>query len=156
MGLVTAALQCLMLLAVAPGLNGFIKTTKARLQTRRGPGLLQGYYDLAKWLSKGSIYSEHASWISRVAPLITFGATITAGLLVPAVVSDAPLSPFGDLITVIYLFVLARFATALAGLDAGGSFGGMGSSREMAIAALTEPVLLLALFVQAVPTSRAS
>ena len=81
------------------------------------------------------------------APVVPFARPLTAGLLAPTVVRAAPLEPFGDLIAVVDLFALARFATALAGLDAGGAFGGMGSSREMAIAALAEPVLLLAFFV---------
>lgn len=142
-----AALQVLVLLALAPGVNGVIKAAKARLQARRGPALVQGYYDLAKWLRKGQAYSTHASWISRAAPPVAFAATLAAGLLVPTLLRGAPLEASGELIALVYLFALARFATALAGLDAGGAFGGMGSSREMAIAALAEPVLLLAFFV---------
>jgi formate hydrogenlyase subunit 4 len=145
--LVASMMQTVFLLLLAPTLNGVIKAAKARLQTRRGPSVLQGYYDLVKWLRKGSIYSEHASWVSRAAPVVAFAGTLAAGLLVPTAVRGAPLAASGDLIAVVYLFALARFATALAGLDAGGAFGGMGSSREMAIAALAEPVLLLALFV---------
>jgi formate hydrogenlyase subunit 4 len=139
--------QAVLLLSLAPGLNGLIKLLKARLQTRQGPPLLQGYRDLIKWLRKSPVYSEHASWISRCASLIAFAAVLAAGLLVSTVVREAPLSMSGDLIAVVYLFGLARFFTALAGLDAGGAFGGMGSSREMAISALAEPVLMLVSFI---------
>jgi formate hydrogenlyase subunit 4 len=139
--------QTIVLLGLAPGVNGAIKALKARLQTRSGPPLLQGYWDLAKWLQKAPLYAEPASWISRVAPVVSFVAIVGAGLLVTTALRAAPLDLAGDLIAVIYLFALARFATALFGLDAGGAFGGMGSSREMAISALAEPVLLLALFV---------
>lgn len=139
--------QATLLLALAPGLNGLIKALKARLQTRRGPPIAQGYLDLIKWLRKRTIYSEHATWISRAAPVISFAAILAAGLLITTLTRQAPLALSGDLIAVVYLFALARFATALAGLDAGGAFGGMGSSREMAISALAEPVLLLAAFV---------
>ncbi len=139
--------QTLLLLVLAPGVHGLIKALKARLQTRQGPPVLQGYLDLAKWLRKQSVYSENASWVSRVAPMLSFAAILCAGLLVTTVVAQAPLALSGDLIAVVYLFALARFATALGGLDAGGAFGGMGSSREMAIAALAEPVLLLGSFI---------
>jgi formate hydrogenlyase subunit 4 len=140
-------LQILFLLALAPGLNGVVKAAKARLQSRQGPPIVQGYYDLAKWLRKGTAYSSRASWISHVAPVVAFAATLAAGLLVPTLLREAPLGGSGELLALVYLFALARFATALAGLDAGGAFGGMGSSREMAISALAEPVLLLAFFV---------
>jgi formate hydrogenlyase subunit 4 len=138
--------QTVLLLALAPGLNGVIKALKARLQTRQGPPLRQGYADLRKWLGKQPVYSEHASWVSRAAPVVSFAAILCAGVLMTTVLRRAPLGLSGDLIAVVYLFALARFATALGGLDAAGAFGGMGSSREMAIAALAEPVLLLSLF----------
>jgi formate hydrogenlyase subunit 4 len=139
--------QALFLLALAPGVNGLIKALKARLQNRAGPPVLQGYWDLAKWLQKSPIYAQTASWISRAAPALSFAAILTAGMLVTTALRSVPLGGYGDLIAVVYLFALARFATALFGLDAGGAFGGMGSSREMAIAALAEPVLFLALFI---------
>jgi formate hydrogenlyase subunit 4 len=142
--------QTLLLLALAPLMNGLIKVLKARLQSRRGPPLLQGYADLLKWLRKRLVYSEHASWVSRAAPTISFAAILCAGLLVPTIARQSPLGLSGDLIAVVYLFGLARFANALGGLDAAGAFGGMGSSREMAISALAEPVLLLALLSLAV------
>ncbi|MDB5059959.1 MAG: hypothetical protein JWO59_3431 [Chloroflexi bacterium] len=149
-------LQGAFVLALAPGVNGFIKWLKARMQTRQGPPLHQPYLDLLKWLGKSSVYSEHASWVSRTAPSISFSAIIVTGLLVTTVLAQAPLSLSGDLIAVVYLFTLARCITALAGLDAAGAFGGMGSSRELAISALAEPVLLLALFVPAINTGTTS
>jgi formate hydrogenlyase subunit 4 len=145
--LASCLVQALFLLALAPSVNGVIKAIKARLQNRAGPPILQGYWDLAKWLQKTPIYAEPASWISRTAPALSFAAILAAGLLVTTALRAVPLGQEGDLIAVIYLFALARFAMALFGLDAGGAFGGMGSSREMAIAALAEPVLLLALLV---------
>ncbi len=138
--------QSVLVLALAPGLNGLIKVVKATLQARRGPPIWQGYADLAKWLGKRPVYSEHATWISRAAPAVSFAAILCASLLIPTLVSQAPLTLSGDLIAFVYLLAVARFVTALGGLDAGGAFGGMGSSREMAISALAEPVLLLALF----------
>lgn len=154
--LLGSLLQTLFLLGFSPALNGLIKSMKARLQTRKGPPILQGYRDIAKWLRKQSIYSEYASWISRAAPLVSFAAILCAGLLVSMLVREVPLNEGGDLIVVVGLFSLARVATALAGLDAGGAFGGMGSSREMAIAALAEPVLLLAAFIPAIQVGSTS
>jgi formate hydrogenlyase subunit 4 len=139
-------LQSILIVALSPGVNGLIKGLKAFLQARRGPPVWQAYADLAKWLRKRPVYSEHATWISRTAPVVSFAAILCAGLLVPTMVRQAPLALSGDLIAFVYLLVLARFVTALGGLDAGGAFGGMGSSREMAISALAEPVMLLALF----------
>ncbi|HET7699268.1 MAG TPA: NADH-quinone oxidoreductase subunit H [Candidatus Limnocylindria bacterium] len=143
---VLAVAQLLLLVGLAPAVNGLIKRAKARLQGRRGPPLLQGYFDLAKLLRKDAVVSEHSSVISRATPAVYAGAIASAALIVPALWAPAPLGGWGDAIAVIGLFALARFALALAGLDTGSAFGGMGSSREVALAALAEPALALALF----------
>lgn len=139
-------LQTVILLLLAPFIQGLIKKSKARLQCRIGPSILQPYYDIIKYLKKDAVISNQASWLTRVAPYITFAAVVAAGLLVPTFNAQAPLGFAGDLLMVIYLLGLARFFTALTALDAGSSFGGMGSSREMALGAIIEPALLLALF----------
>jgi formate hydrogenlyase subunit 4 len=142
-------LQLSLLLALAPGLNGLIKRMKAVLQGRKGPPLLQPYFDLVKLLRKDAVVSEHATAIFRWAPAVYAACFATAALLVPVLWSSAPLAGWGDAIALVGLFALARFALALAGLDTGSSFGGMGSSREVAVAALAEPALLLVLFAVA-------
>jgi formate hydrogenlyase subunit 4 len=142
-------LQLGLLLALAPGLNGLIKRMKAVLQGRHGPPLLQPYFDLVKLLRKDAVVSEHATAVFRWAPAVYAGCFATAALLVPVLWSRAPLAGWGDAIALVGLFALARFALALAGLDTGSSFGGMGSSREVAVAALAEPALLLVLFAVA-------
>ena len=144
-----ALAQLALLLALAPGLNGLIKRLKARLQGRHGPPLLQPYFDLVKLLRKDAVVSEHASALFRWAPAVYGSALASAALLVPALWLPAPLAGWGDAIALVGLFALARFALALAGLDTGSAFGGMGSSREVAVAALAEPALLLALFAVA-------
>lgn len=142
--------QALLVILLAPLLTGIIKKTKAFLQTRKGPGVFQPYLDLFKYFQKESVVSEHSSWIFRAAPFIYFTAMLTAGLLVP-VVSTAGLFKFtGDIILIIYLFALGRFFLTLAGLDAGSAFGGMASSREMAISSVAEPAAMLPLFAMAV------
>lgn len=123
-----------------------MKKTKAFFQIRKGPALLQPYYDIIKLLKKDSVISTNVSWIFHTAPVISFAAVLTAGLLIPIYITGLPLGFAGDLIAVIYLFALARFFTALASLDAGSSFGGMGGSREMFIASMVEPALMLSIF----------
>src|SRR3954453_7331310 len=143
--------QIALVLVAAPLLQGLIKATKAALQNRRGPGLLQPAFDIVKYLGRESVVSEHASWIFHVVPYVYFGAYLTAALLVPTIVARPPLEALGDAIVLVGLFALARFALALAALDTASNFGGMGTARELAFAALVEPALLLSLFALALP-----
>jgi formate hydrogenlyase subunit 4 len=141
--------QAALILLFAPLITGFSKTVKARLQTRRGPAMLQPYRDLHKLLRKGMVVPETASWIFSLTPHVLFASTLLAGLLIPTVSAKAPLSLFGGVLAVVYLLALGRFFLALAGLDTGSSFGGLGSSREMTISAIAEPALMLAVFTVA-------
>lgn len=141
--------QILIILALAPLLSGIIKKIKAFFQIRKGPGVFQPYYDIAKLMRKDSVVSHNVSWIFHAAPVISFAAVLAAGLLIPIYITEMPFSFAGDLIAVVYLFALARFFIALAALDAGSSFGGMGSSREMFVACLVEPALMLSIFAVA-------
>jgi formate hydrogenlyase subunit 4 len=141
--------QTALVLLFSPLITGFSKTLKARLQTRRGPGILQPYRDLHKLLRKGMVIPETASWIFSAAPYVLFATTLLTGLLIPAVSAQAPLSLLGGVLAVVYLLGLGRFFLALGGLDTGSSFGGLGSSREMTISAIAEPALMLAVFTVA-------
>jgi formate hydrogenlyase subunit 4 len=143
--IILAGLQMAAFIAFAPFLTATIRRTKARLQSRRGPGLLQPYRDLAKWWGKLPLESEASGPVSRYAPAFILGAILTAVLLVPWATARTPLPGWGDLLVLVGLFALARFALALAAVDAGGAFGGMGSSRDVAVSALAEPGLVLAL-----------
>ena len=151
-----AVVQLIVLLTVAPMVSGLIKTLKARLQTRRGPGILQPYRDLNKLFRKGMVLPDTASWIFSVTPYIVFAATAIAGLMIPMISAKAPLGLFGGVLAVVYLLGLGRFFLALAGLDTGSSFGGLGSSREMTIAALAEPAMMLAVFTVAIGANSTS
>jgi formate hydrogenlyase subunit 4 len=144
-----AVLQAAGLLAVAPLLRGGIKKMKARMQTRKGPPLLQGYYDLAKLLRKEIVRSETASWVYALGPRLYFAAAVAATTLVPVLVAASPLEGAGGILGLVGILALGRFALAAAALDTGSPFGGMGSSREMTIAALAEPALMLGLFTTA-------
>lgn len=141
--------QIIIILALAPLLSGIIKKIKAFFQIRKGASVFQPYYDIAKLLRKDSVVSGNVSWIFHAAPVISLAAVLTAGLIVPVFLEELPFSFAGDLIAVVYLFALARFFTALASLDAGSSFGGMGGSREMFIASMVEPALMLSIFAVA-------
>ena len=144
-----AVLQGAMMLVVAPLGRGLIKKMKAAAQTRQGPPLLQGYYDLAKLLRKEIVRSETASWVYVAGPRLYFGAAVAATALVPVIVARAPFEEAGGILGFVGLLALGRFALAAAALDTGSPFGGMGSSREMTIAALAEPALMLGLFTAA-------
>jgi formate hydrogenlyase subunit 4 len=150
--IVTSVLQVLLVLASAPLITGIIKKTKARFQRRRGASVLQPYYDLAKLLRKEVVVSSVASWLFRFTPYLVFSSTLVIALLVPTIATPVPLNWIGDIITVIYLFALGRFFVALVGLDTGSAFGGLGSSREMSIASIIEPAMMLAIFTAAVTT----
>lgn len=143
-------LQTGLLLLVAPLVSGVIKQGKARLQNRRGPPVWQPYLDLLKFLRKDMVISEHASWVFSFAPHVVFFTALLAGLLVPTITLQAPLSLFGGVLALVGLLALGRFFLALGGLDPGSAFGGMGSSREMTIAAIAEPALMLAIFTVAI------
>ena len=154
--LLQTLLQLVLLLAVAPLVSGFIKKLKARLQTRRGPGLFQTYRDLYKLFRKGMVIPNTASWLFTATPYFVFLTALLAGLMIPMVSADAPLGLFGGVLAVVYLLGLGRFMTALGGLDTGSSFGGLGSSREMTISALAEPAMMLAIFTVAIGASSTS
>jgi formate hydrogenlyase subunit 4 len=144
-----AVAQAVGLLAVAPLLRTLIKKMKARLQNRQGPPLLQGYYDLAKLFAKEPVRSETASWIYVAGPRVYFAAAVAATTLVPVLIAMAPLESAGGILLLVGTLALGRFALATAALDTGSPFGGMGASRDMTIAALAEPALMLGLFTSA-------
>lgn len=143
-------LQTALLLLLAPLLTGLIRNWKAKLQNRRGPRLWQPYLDLLKFFRKDMVVSEHASWVFPLAPYVVFLSALLAGLMVPLLTVQAPLSLFGGVLAVVGLLALGRFFLALGGLDPGSAFGGMGSSREMTIAAIAEPAVMLAVFTVAI------
>jgi formate hydrogenlyase subunit 4 len=153
---VIALSQLALYLLLAPLITGWVRKVKAFMQNRQGPRFWQPYFDLFKLLHKEAIISENASWVFRVTPYLVFMATLAIGLLVPFYTSLVPLGFIGDVIAVVYLLALARFFTALAGLDAASSFGGLGSSREMSLAAIIEPAMILAIFTVAVTAGSTS
>ena len=136
-------LQAVAIVALAPLIQGFIQWCKARSQNRRGPAPWQPYHNLFKLLGKDMVTPQTASWITTITPFICFAAAFAVAALAP--VFPGQNGGVADLLLVVYLFGLSRFMLALAGLDTGSSFAGMGSSREMYLAVLVEPAFLLAI-----------
>ncbi|HEY6951712.1 MAG TPA: respiratory chain complex I subunit 1 family protein [Bacteroidota bacterium] len=143
-------LQLAITILTAPLIAGIIKKTKARIQNRRGPSILQPYADLTKLLKKEVVISENASWLFSFTPYLLIASTLVIVLLVPTVYAPLPFHWIGDIIAVAYFLALGRFFLALAGLDAASGFGGLGSSREMSIASIVEPAMMLSIFAVAV------
>ncbi|BAU49983.1 formate hydrogenlyase [Sulfurifustis variabilis] len=150
---VAAAVQTALFVAAAPLLAGWIKRVKCHMQNRAAPSLLQPYRDLAKLFRKEIVLAENASWLFRTAPYVVFGAFVLAAAVVPLVAVHLPTAAIADVIVLVGFFALARFFQALAGLDIGTAFGGMGSSREMTVASLAEPAMLMAVFTLAMVAS---
>jgi formate hydrogenlyase subunit 4 len=138
--------QMLLVLLLAPLLTGFVRKVKARLLRRQGPPLLQPYRDLNRLLRKEVVLADNASWLFRVIPYFVFATTWIAASLIPTFRSGLLFSWSADLIAIIALLGSARFFQVLAGLDVGTSFGGIGSSREVMIASLAEPAMLMIVF----------
>ena len=142
--------QFLIIIFFSPLVSGVIKKLKANMQGRVGPGILQPYFDLYRLFRKDMVISKVTSWIFRVTPAVVFISVAAAAMFVPVITTKPAFGIAADVIALIYLFALGRFFMALAGLDAGTAFGGEGSSREMTVAILVEPMMMLALFTAAI------
>lgn len=142
----TGLVQLVLVLALAPLLTGTVRTAKARLQRRRGPSPFQPYRDLSRLFRKDVVMAPNASWLFCAAPYVVFATTAAAAAMVPTFTTDLWLGYAADLIVITGLLATARFTLALAGLDIGTSFGGIGASREMLFAAVAEPAMLMLIF----------
>lgn len=145
-GWIVQLLHMVVVLALAPALTALVRSAKARVLGRQGPALAQPYRDLGRLLRKEAVIAEHTSWLFRAAPYAVFTTAWFAASLIPTFARDLPLSPVVDLIALVALLAAGRFILALAGLDAGTSFGGIGASREMMIGSLAEPAMLMVIF----------
>ena len=143
-------LQFLIILLLSPLVNGVVKKLKARMQGRVGPGVFQPYFDLIRLFRKDMVVSRVASWVFKATPYVVFASVVAASMIVPVVTVKPGFGMMGDVIALIYLLALGRFFMALAGLDAGTAFGGEGSSREMTVAVLVEPMMMLSIFTAAI------
>lgn len=144
-----ALIQAFALLAVAPLFSGFSRVMRAWMHNRRGPGVLQEYRDIAKLLKRQSVAPAASGPAFRSMPYLFTGGLLVITTALPVVTLASPMGAAGDLITVIYLFAVVRFVFAIAGLDTGSTFTGLGASRETVLGVLVEPILLLGLWVAA-------
>ena len=147
--LVVQGAQMAMVLLLAPLVTGIVRKLKARLLRRQGPSVLQPYRDIVRLLHKEVVIAHNASWLFRAAPYMIFAATWVAAALVPTFAMGLHFSWSADLIAITALIGSARFFLALAGMDVGTSFGGIGSSREVMIASLAEPAMIMITFTVA-------
>jgi formate hydrogenlyase subunit 4 len=147
--LTVQGVQMTLVLLLAPALVGFVRKVKSQLLRRQGPPIVQPYRDLLRLLRKDVVLAHNASWLFRAAPYLIFAGTWVAAALVPTFASGLMFSWSADLVAIIALLGSARFFLALAGLDVGTAFGGIGSSREVMIASLAEPALIVIVFTLA-------
>jgi len=138
--------QVVLVVALAPLITGWVRWVKARLNGRRGASPWQPYRDFYRLLQKEAVVAHSASWVFRAAPYITFASVWLAACIVPTFTTNIFLAPAADLIALVALLAIGRFWTALAGMDVGTAFGGLGASREMMIASLAEPAMLMVSF----------
>src|SRR5688500_7568561 len=125
---------------------GWLNQCRAWLQNRKGAGVLQPYRVLVKLFHTDAVLAHSASPIFRVSPYIQFGCMALAASIVPVIETDLLFSPAADVIALVGLFALARVFSALAAMDVGTAFGSMGARREMLVASLSEPALLMVFF----------
>lgn len=149
LGLLAQALHMALMLVAAPVVVGLVRVVKGRLLGRRGPPLMQPWRDLMRLLRKQPVLADNASIVFRAAPWVTLAATAAAAALIPSFTSGMSLGPVSDLLVIAGLLALGRCATALAGMDIGTAFGGIGASREMTFSVYAEPALLLVIFTLA-------
>jgi len=142
-GILTQVIHLALVLAAAPLVVGVVRWLKARMMGRTGAHPLQPWRDLLKLLRKRPVLADTASWISRGAPYVAAGAAVAAIALVPSFARGMAFAPLADLVLIAGLLALGRIALALAGLDVGTAFGGLGAAREMSFAALAEPALIV-------------
>lgn len=138
--------QMFLAMLAAPLLSGIVRKVKARLNRRLGASVFQPYYDIWKLLRKDTVPAAHSSWLYRAAPYVVFASTWVAAALVPTFATGLMFNWAADLIVIVGLLATARFALALAAMDTGTAFGGIGSSREMMISSFAEPAMLMVVF----------
>lgn len=141
--------QTILLLLLSPLFSGFSRILRAKMHSRKGPPLLQNYRDIIKLMKRQEVVSQQAGWIFRYAPAVSMASILLAAMIIPFLTIRSPFQMAGDLILIIYLFAWPRIMFSLAGIESGSPFGGIGARRELLIASLVEPILLLVVFVMA-------
>lgn len=148
-GIAFQILQSVLVVLAAPALLGWVNQCRAWLQNRKGPGVLRPYFLIWRLFQKEAVVAENASVLFRATPYILFGCMWLAAGIVPVLATDLPFAFAADIVALVGIFALARVFIALAAMDIGTSFGGIGARREMLIGFLAEPAMLMTLFTAA-------
>lgn len=146
---IIAIVQCLLLVVLAPLVSGTGRWMRAKMHTRRGPSILQDYYDIFKLLKRQDVHTADSSFISRLMPPLFFGTMLVLACGMPMIGRSCPVPWLGDIVPIVYLLALPRFFFALSGVDSSNAYAGVGSMRELIVGVLVEPSLMLALLVAA-------
>lgn len=144
-----ALVQALIMLAITPLFTGISRQIRARMHSRRGPGIWQDYRDMGKLFKRQEVAPAQSGAVFRVMPYALLSSMLLVAMTLPVVTRTSPFAAAGDLIALLYLFALFRFFFSLSGLDSGSPFAGIGASRELTLGVLVEPTLILALLVVA-------
>ncbi|WP_431222863.1 respiratory chain complex I subunit 1 family protein [Serratia sp. L9] len=144
-----ALTQALIMLAIAPLFTGISRQIRARMHSRRGPGIWQDYRDMGKLFKRQEVAPAQSGAVFRIMPYVLLSSMLLVAMTLPIFTRTSPFAAAGDLITLLYLFALFRFFFSLSGLDTGSPFAGIGASRELTLGVLVEPTLILALLVVA-------
>jgi hydrogenase-4 component C len=147
--IVLAVMQAMLMLAFTPLVTGFSRMIRAKIHSRKGPGLLQDYRDIYKLLGRQSVAPANSGFIFKAMPWVLVVSMLLIAMALPAVTEQSPFPISGDIIVDIYLLAIFRFFFALSGVDSNSMFGGLGSSRELTIGVLVEPILILTIMVMA-------
>lgn len=150
--IIIAIVQALLLMLLAPLVSGTARWMRAKMHTRRGPSILQDYYDIAKLLKRQDVRTKDSSFVFRLMPPLYMGVLLILACGMPMITRACPVPVLGDVITIIYLLALPRFFFALAAVDSSDAYSGVGGIRELIVGVLVEPSMMLALFVAALAT----
>ena len=150
--IILACIQGLLLVLAAPLVSGIARWMRAKMQTRRGPSILQDYYDIAKLFKRQDVHTKDSSFVHRIMPGVFMGSLIILALGMPTITRFCPIPFLGDIILVVYLLALPRFFFALSAIDSGAAYAGVGGIRELLVGVLVEPAMILALFVAVLAT----
>ena len=147
-----AIVQALLVVLIAPLVSGTSRWLRAKMHSRRGPSILQDYYDIAKLFKREDVHSEESSFIHRITPILFFATMLVLAVGVPMITTYSPIPALGDVILVVYLLALSRFFFSLASVDSGDTYAGLGGVRELLVGVLVEPAMMLSLVVVALAT----
>ncbi len=151
-GLLLGIFQALILVIVSPFFSGLTRWFRARMHSRKGPSIMQDYYDIAKLFKRQDVHPECSSFVHKITPILFFGVMLVLACGVPMLTRLAPITALGDIILIIYLLALPRFFFSLAAIDSGDAYASAGGVRELLVGVLVEPSMMLALIVAALAT----